>query len=258
MFDLFSDIFARRDNLFTRMDARVKLVIAFSAILAVIFSSQVYLPVGMCIVCTSTMLAVGLPARIVLVRLASPLGIVIVLIVLKAFVTAGAPVFSFTLFGVDLAATREGLSKGALLGSRVLGSVSVVLLLGAVTPAFKVFRALRWFGVPESWVEIALLVYRYVFAVLDLTTEIADAQRVRLGYSNLRNTMNSVGVLAGTVITRSMDQAMRTYDAMVLRGYDGRILCGHLPDMRPQDRLCGVVAVAVVAILYVILEWWPT
>ena len=77
--------------------------------------------------------------------------------------------------------------RGVLLGSRVLGAVSVMLLLSSVTPAYKIFGALRWFHVPEGWVEIALLVYRYTFLLSDQTADIAAAQRVRLGYSVVRN-----------------------------------------------------------------------
>jgi len=258
MFDLFSDIFARRDNAFSRTDTRVKLIIALSAILAVMFSSRVFLPLAAFGFCLSAMVGLGLPPRIVVLRLAGPLGIAGVLVVLQAFFTRGAPVLEFSVLGIDLAATREGLEKGTLLASRVMGSMSVVLLLGAVTPAYKVFHALRWLGVPEGWVEIALLVYRYTFVLLDQTADVAEAQRVRLGYSNLRRSVNSVGVLAGTVITRSLDQAMRTYEAMALRGYDGRIRFGALPQIGARDRRLVIAAVPAIFFVYAMIEWWPT
>ena len=125
--------------------------------------------------------------------------------------------------------------RGVLLGSRVLGAVSVMLLLSSVTPAYKIFGALRWFHVPEGWVEIALLVYRYTFVLLDQTADIASAQRVRLGYSSLGRSLSSAGVLAGTVVARSMDQAMRTYEAMTLRGYQGRLPMGPLAELKARD-----------------------
>lgn len=257
MFDLFSDIFARRDNALSRIDTRVKLVIALSAIIVVMFSTRVFLPLGICVVCLSTMLAVGLPLRIVFLRLAGPLGIAVVLVILQAFFSKGTPVLQFTIFNTDVAATREGLWKGTLLASRVLGSMSAVLLLGAVTPAYKVFHALRWFGVPESWVEIALLVYRYTFVLLDRTADVAEAQRVRLGYSSFKRSLDSVGVLAGTVITQSLDQAVRTHEAMVLRGYDGSIRFGSLPRISAHDRGWGMVAVPTLVALFGLTEWWP-
>ena len=109
------------------------------------------------------------------------------------------------------------------MGSRVLGSVSVVLLLSSVTPAHRIFHSLRWLGVPRGWVEIATLMYRYIFTLLDQTADVLAAQRVRLGYSGLKRSLVSLGVLTGAVIVQSLEQATRTYEAMSLRGYQGQI-----------------------------------
>ena len=146
------------------------------------------------------------------------------------------------------------LFRSGLAGSRRL---IVILLFGSVTPAHKIFQGLRWFRVPEGWVEIALLVYRYTFTLLEQTADVAAAQSLRLGYSSPRRTISSVGVLAGTVITRSMDQAVRTYEAMVLRGYQGSFPFGSLPRMTRTDVRTILVALPVIAVSYVFLEWWP-
>jgi cobalt/nickel transport system permease protein len=177
--------------------------------------------------------------------------------VLQAFLTGTTPLASFSLVGWKLIATEEGLMRGVLLGSRVLGAVSVMLLLSSVTPAYRIFGALRWFHVPEGWVEIALLVYRYTFVLLDQTADIASAQRVRLGYSSLGRSLSSAGVLAGTVVARSMDQAMRTYEAMTLRGYQGRLPIGPLPELKARDWRTMFVVSPVIVAVHLIAEWWP-
>ena len=256
MFDIFSDIFARRDNVLTRIDTRAKILVACASIVAVITSSHVFMPLVVLAFCVLTMLFLRIPARLVLLRLAAPLGIVIVLVLLKTFLTEGPTFFSMTVFGRQVAASREGFSQGILIASRVLGSVSVILLLGSVTPAYKIFHALRWFGVPEGWVEIALLIYRYTFALLEQTADIAAAQSARLGYSSVRRSMSSVGMLAGTVISRSVDQAMRTHEAMTLRGYQGSFPFAPLPQMSRADVRAIVVALPAIAASYAILEWW--
>lgn len=239
------------------MDARAKIIIAMSIILAVILSAKPFMPVAAVVVCVSTMVALRMPARLVFLRLAGPVGIVVVLVAMKAFFTAGTPLVSWSLFGWHLAASREGLSEGLVLGSRVMGSVSVMVLLGSVTPAYKIFHALRWFRIPEGWVEIALLVYRYTFTLLDQTADVAAAQRARLGYSSVRRSLSSMGVLAGTVITRSIDQAMRTYEAMMLRGYQGHLPFAPLPKMSISDRRSIILALPLIAVSYFFLEWWP-
>jgi cobalt/nickel transport system permease protein len=257
MFELFSDIFACRDNVLTRMDPRPKLVIAITVILTVVRSSSLVLPLTALAASLAVMLALRIPVRLLLLRLAGPMGIVVMLVILQSFMTGTTPLFSASIFGWVLTATQEGLMRGMLLGSRVLGAVAVMLLLSSVTPAYKVFHALRWFRIPEAWVEIALLVYRYVFALLEQASDVATAQRVRLGYSNLSRSLSSVGVLAGTVITRSMDQAMRTYEAMTLRGYRGQLPFGPLPCMSRVEKGLMCLVPALVLAAHVLVEWVP-
>jgi cobalt/nickel transport system permease protein len=239
------------------MDPRLKLVIAFTLIPAVVLARQAFFPLLVFMAATVGMLWLKMPARLVGLRLVGPMGIVLVLVVLQAFLTGATPVASFSLAGHLFVATEEGLMRGLLLGSRVLGSVSVMLLLGSVTPAYKIFGALRWFGIPEGWVEIALLVYRYAFVLLDQAAEIASAQRVRLGYSTLARSLSSAGVLAGTVLARSMDQAMRTYEAMTLRGYQGRLPVGPLPKLKTADLRLMLAVPPAIVVVYLIMEWWP-
>jgi cobalt/nickel transport system permease protein len=257
MFNLFSDIFARRENVFTRLDARAKMIVAFALLFTVITSTKELIPLITFAACVLTTIALGIPGKLILFRLLGPLGIVSVLIVLQTFLTKGTILFSFFAGGWEITASWEGLMRGVLMGSRVLGAVSVIILLGSVTPAHKMFQALRWFRVPEGWVEIALLVYRYTFTLLDQTADIAAAQSARLGYSTVRRSISSLGVLAGTVITRSIDQAMRTCEAMELRGYHGSYPFGSLPKMNRSD-LCLIAAVIpVITACYLITEWWP-
>ena len=256
MFDVFSDIFACRDNALARIDPRAKLIVAFGMLIAVLASGKVFLPLAMFLGCVSAMFAVGVPARLVALRLAGPAWIVAVLVLLQAFLTSGTPILSFSFFGWHISASDEGIAHGMLLGARVVGCVSVVLLLSSVTPAYKIFHALRWFRVPEGWIEIALLVYRYTFTLLDQTADVVAAQTVRLGYSTVKRSLSSLGVLAGTVLTRSLDQAVRTHEAMTLRGYDGKIPFGPLQGMSASDRLKVGLALPAVALLYFCLERW--
>ena len=256
MFDIFSDIFARRENALTKVDPRAKLVVTFAVICVVILSARPLLPVCVAGACMATMLALRIPIRLICIRLMAPMGIVFVLVVLKTFLTKGTPIVALSILGQNFIASAEGLRHGVVLGSRVLGAVSVMLLLSSVAPAHQIFHALRWFRAPESWVEIALLIYRYVFALLDQTSDVIVAQRVRLGYSSVTRSLSSVSVLAGTVVGRSMDQAMSTFEAMTLRGYKGRYPFAPLPAMRRSDWEIMLASCALAVVAYVLAEWW--
>ncbi len=251
IFEVFMDIFTYRDNFLRRLDARTKLVIALAAVLAVICSKNPLFPVSVFSACLIGMIFLKMPGQLLLLRITVPLGMAVVLAVLQSLLIGTTPVFVFHIAALKISIMREGLLQGILIGARVMGATSAVLLLSACTPAYEVFHALRWFRMPKEWVETAVLTYRYTFILLDLASDIGAAQRLRLGYSRLDRSLSSGGTLAGMVIIRAVDQALKTHAAMVLRGYRGQAVLGPLPALKAVDLLLvtGVVAVLACACL---------
>jgi cobalt/nickel transport system permease protein len=254
MFDLFSDIFTYRDNALTRIDPRVKLVITLAALIAVVTAERIVLPLIVFGLCFGSIAALRIPAKLVAARLSVPFSIVAVLVVIQTFITGTTPIFAFTFAGWTLTAKAEGLRQGILLGSRVLGALSVVFLLSIVTPAHRIFQALRWFRISRNWLEIAILMYRYIFVLMDRVADLAAAQRLRLGYTARGRAFASFTALTGATIIHSLEQAQRTHDAMRLRGYRGVMPFGPLPPLGRRDRLILAFCMAGIAFAR-LLEW---
>lgn len=254
-FELFSDIFARRSNWLSRRDVRGKLGAALAVMLAVLLSGQPYLPAAVCAICVAGTMSVGVPARIALARLAAPFVFAAVIVALKAVLDGSAVLLRLHLGITSLPVFREGLSRGILIGSRVLGAVSVMLLLSVVTPAHRIFAALRWAGVPSAWTDTAMLMYRYIFGLLDHAATVYAAQRVRLGYSGLRSSLRCMGLLAGSVVDRSLGQATRTYEALVTRGYTGELPSAPMSNVEVKDVAICAVPVTLAWAAFVLLEY---
>ena len=64
-------------------------------------------------------------------------------------------------------------------------------------------------------------------------------------------------MLVGTVMVRSMDQGLRTHEAMVARNYTGQMPYGPVPAMRRADRWVTVAGALVVPTVYALVEWGP-
>lgn len=257
MFDLFSDIFTYRDNTLTRIDPRAKLVIALATLIAVVTAERIVLPLIVFGIALAAVAALRIPVKLVAARLAAPLSIVAVLVVIQTFVTGTTPFFSVTLAGWQFTAKTEGLRQGVLLGARVLGAVSAVFLLSVVTPAHRIFQALRWFRISRNWLEIAILMYRYIFVLMDRVSDLAAAQRLRLGYTARGRALRSFTALAGATIIHSLEQSQRTHDAMRLRGYRGTMPFGPLPTLGRRDRLILTLCLIGIASAR-LLEWGVT
>lgn len=254
MIGLFSDILACRDNALTRMDERVKLLVALGAIGAVLFSRNPVLPLALLAASALGALALRLPAWFLFRRMVSPLGIVGVLVALKSLLGGATPLFTIPFGPWHLSPSREGAMEGLLVGVRVLGAAGIVVLLGAVTPAHRIFHALRWLGLPAAWVEIAVLMYRYTFVLLDEVEDVVQAQRVRLGYATPRHAAASVGALAGMVLLRAMDQSDRTYEAMRLRLYRGHAPFAPLKPLARADWAILLGSLGSLGALFALLE----
>jgi len=251
VFELFSDIFTYRENRLTEVDPRVKLVVALAAILLVLASGRPALPLLVAGVALSVMAALRFPPGVVAARLSIPLGMVLVVFTLRLFTVPGETLFTVELAGTALQATREGFLVGACAALRIFAATSVLVLLGMVAPAHALFRALLRFRVPRSLVEIGLLMYRFIFVLLDIAADMATAQTLRLGYHGAARSLRSVGDLAGAVLVKSLDQAARTSEAMVLRGYAGTMPVGALPPLPRRELRWMLGLVAALLLVYI-------
>lgn len=253
MFELFSDIYADRNNRFTRMDARAKLFAAAVTLGAVIAAPGPTLPLVVWSLCVIALVSIRIGAKMIALRMAPAISMAAVLLAVNMLMLGATPVVHFSIGGWHLAIMKEGLHQGGLLAARVIGATGVLLFLGFTTPAHRIFAALRWYGAPESWVELAVSVYRHIFTLIDAASDMYSAQRVRLGYTGARRAVGSAGVLAGSVLLRSLEQASRTHEAMVTRGYTGNTVMGPLPRVVKADAAAAVVwAVCVLSALGVV------
>jgi cobalt/nickel transport system permease protein len=222
-------------RLLTQLDARVKLIVSLAAILAVLLSTRVWFPLTTAACCLGLLLASRAPLGSMACALAGPLGLAAVVCLLRALMIGTTPLISFDVGPWQLTLTKEGLWDGCLIASRVLGSVSVIVVLCKVTPAAGIFAALRWARLPRTWIEIAVLMYRYIFTLSEQAVSVLSAQRIRLGYAGLRRSIRSMANLGGVVLLRSIDQAERTHEAMIARGYQGSWPIPAPPTLRAND-----------------------
>lgn len=253
-FDLFFDYFARRNNVLLRLDPRVKSGLAAALFVALLLSTRPSLPLLVSAAALGSMVLLGIPVGLIGRRLLAPLGIVTTLVLVQGLLVGETVLVSFPLAGWEAALHSEGLLRGAGMALRVWGAFSVLLLFSTVTPAHEMFRALRWCRMPHLWVEIAMLVYRYIFVLLEETTEMVAAQRVRLGYAGPRTGLRSAGALTGAVLVRAMEQSLRTHEAMRARGYTDRFPFGPLPLAGKGDKVVFVAGLVVIGLLFLFLE----
>lgn len=255
MFNLFNDIFTYNANATLKTDPRNKLIVSLWVIVLVVCSKGVIFPGAVFMVCLTLMMLLHIPARMIAGRLLVPLGIVMVIILLKLFMTPGDLLFTVSFAKITLAASQAGLLEGVILGTRVMGSCSMIIFLGVTTPAHDVFRSMLWMKAPREWVEVAMLMCRYIFVLIDTAINMLMAQKLRLGYSGMWRSLHSVGVLSGAVVLRSVDQAVKTSEAMILRGYNGAFPVSRLACYKRRDFTVTLLVCGFMMVFFGVFEW---
>jgi cobalt/nickel transport system permease protein len=251
--DIFSDAFAHKENFVTGIEARTKIVFTILALVLNLLSPSVYTPIAIAVFCLATLLAIKIPPRLLMLRLIMPLVMAAVVLITQLFFYGTTPLFAIPFLG--LVGYEEGLARGLLIMCRVIGGMSLILFLGMSTPAHRLLMAARWFRLPKAFVELSLLIYRYIFVLIEEAITIKDAQRVRLGYRSWRHGMRSVGTLGGILVLRAYDRAERVFEAMLARGYSGALSVSYSEHFGGKDFIAAAGLSTVLAIIYLV-GWW--
>lgn len=161
------------------------------------------------------------------------------------FTQAGTLVYSISLPGHVIAVTAEGLNLAALVFLRSFAGLFVMLFFASSTPIPHIFHSLTRMGLPAYLAEIAILVYRYSFMILEQSGQMMNAAACRLGFLGWRNSARTTGTLAANLFIRSMDFAERSRSALESRNFRGSF-----PVYRePPDMNAAWAAVSIAALV---------
>jgi len=251
---IFSEHF-KTDHILSKIDARIKLLVALALLTMVLTYKGIVFPVIIAAGCLVLCMRMGVPLRILLLRMAQPLFLALVILFLKLFFSGNNEMFllslptsNFKLF--TLTGHSDGLAEGLRIVSRILGGVSLLVLLGFSTPFSEFMAGLSWLRVPRQFIEIMMFAYRYLFVFLEDGLTIYNAQKNRLGYCGIRRGLRSFGTLTGSLVLRSFEQSQKTSEAMIQRGYTG-----DMPLMKDRPLNTADIVIGLILIVFMGSIW---
>ncbi|MFD9676005.1 cobalt ECF transporter T component CbiQ, partial [Streptomyces sp. NPDC059981] len=141
------------------------------------------------------------------------------------FCVTGALPLLVSLGGPDglFALAPDGPRQAAELLLRTSAASLGVLLFAFTTPVSDVLPRLVRAGVPAPVVDVALVMYRIGFLLLDSMAQVRRAQAARLGQTSRAAVWRSLAGLAATTFVRAFDRAARLQEGLAGRGYDGAL-----------------------------------
>jgi len=205
------------------VDPRIRLLAAVCMLVLDLSSSTIVFPGLLVGLCLPAAFFCGMNVRTISLRLLQPLLLIGMLLLLKALAGNGTPLFQLEIAGLSLAAYQEGLQEGLLIASRILGAVSVAVLMGQVMSFTEIMAALAWLRMPHGLIDISMFAWRALFMFYDDAVTVYTAQKNRLGYSGVKKGLGSFSALAGMLAIRAFDNSQTMTAAMAQRGYDGNL-----------------------------------
>jgi cobalt/nickel transport system permease protein len=254
--DLFAEDLGQRSGAFQALDARAKVI----AILALLISVGMSRNLAVIAVVYALVLILGvlsaIPVDLLLRRVWFTLPFFTGLIIVPAlFVTPGPPLLGLP-FGLVI--TRTGAVSALFLLLRVSTSVSLTLLLILTTPWNTVLGAMSVLRVPDAFVLILGMTYRYIFLLLRAANDMFLSRQSRIvGRLGTSENQRILAAIAATLLGRSIDLSNEVYLSMQSRGFRGTPISLRPFRMTPRDWiwLAGLGLVAAAAIIFGQRTW---
>ena len=221
---------AYQQSFLHRLDARVKIILTFAVIIAIIavpYSVMVYTVGIIFFVFFLCLWAISkLPLRVYGKRLITIVPIWGIIILFQIFLKNKYYTDYHILYSLPLGISiyAESVEFASILAVKFLISISFIILLSSTTKVQDLLQGASRLGLPA---EIALalgmmirylFVFGYIFRKINetLKTKCFDAFDRHLPY---RYRLRQLGYTIGTMFIRSYEQGERVYTSMLCRGY---------------------------------------
>ena len=116
----------------------------------------------------------------------------------------------------------SGLMQAMEIVVRSLACFSCLLFILFTIPFAELLSILRQCRFPPVLLDLLLLMYRFVFLFLDVATQLQLAQQARGGYRTRQRWMQSVALLAGQLVVRSLQRYQQFSLGLTARGFNGQ------------------------------------
>lgn len=169
----------------------------------------------------------------------------------------GQPLASLPFGDSALVICDRGLIRFSSIALRSWLSVQMAILLTASTPFPDLLNGLRNLGLPQLFVSLIGLMYRYMSVISDEAHRLMRAREARsarmlgrVGGGSLWWRARVAGNLVGQLFLRSYERSERVYQAMLARGYTGQPLNLARTQLHSRDWL----AIALSLMLLVLVQ----
>lgn len=230
---LFAEEIATRPGLMQSLDPRVKVISTLGLLIGVSLSRSLVVIAVLYLLVLLMAWRSAIPANFFIKRVWLALPFFTGMIILPALFIIPGPALVHLPLGLTI--TQTGATSALFLLLRVSTSVSLTLLLVLTTSWNGVLSALSVLKVPDVFILILGMTYRYIYLLLHTANDMFLSRKSRtVGRLNGSEDRRMIAAISGTLLNKSLNMSSEVYLAMVSRGFRGTMVT--LKPFRMQRR----------------------
>ncbi|MDV0447163.1 Energy-coupling factor transporter transmembrane protein EcfT [Methanosarcinaceae archaeon Ag5] len=205
----------------------LKLFLVIFGLLTGLLSDTPLLPlfIAVCMI-AATIIFGKIPVKFYFKLFAALLGFALISCIILLFFSTGedSPVlWSIDILWWTFSITTASLNQAVLVFSRTINGLACIFFLSMTTPMLEMFSYFKRVSFLDVFIELAMLIYRYIFVFLETAINIQSSQKMRFGYKGFKNSIRSLGMLVGTLFVQTLEQGDKLYLSMNSRCYTGKL-----------------------------------
>lgn len=188
-------------------------------------ATQVYVHLAIAVIMSAFLtLKAKIPTYVVLKLYSVPstfLLLGVVTIAVQVSRTAEGMLLSAGVGGVYLGITDASFQTAAQTFFKSLSAVSCLYFLVLTTPMTEIIHILKQSKVPPMFLDLMLIIYRFIFVFAETAFNIYTSQSSRWGYAGFKRSLRSFGLLFANLWAKSFARSQAIFCCLQSRGYDG-------------------------------------
>lgn len=128
---------------------------------------------------------------------------------------------SVSVFGKYMGLNQEALPMAYSLFFRALGCLACTFLFSVSVPFNQMLLLLKKCRLPSVLIEITMLMYRFIFILIEETANIYHAQQMRYGFRTLKTSYHSFGLLLKVLFVQSFDRYEKMVVSLEMKYFQG-------------------------------------
>lgn len=129
--------------------------------------------------------------------------------------------YSMKIGSLYIGISNESIDTAIHLLFRALSCLTCIYFVMLTTPFNQLIFILKKMHLPDTFLEISILMYRFIFIFLEEVADIKKSQELKFGYINLKNAYQSFGLLVNMLFKRMMIRYDEMSIALDMKLYDG-------------------------------------